>query len=172
MHRGDLMTINISELLKKKIASQELHLVFEEESFSFDGENIVFSKPVRLDGTLSLTGDLLILDCTISTELILNCSRCLEEFKYPVEIEIEEKFSNNPDNKDDDIIFIDSDTIDITEIIQNDIGMSLPFKKLCKDECKGLCQHCGTNLNVNTCKCEQDDIDPRLAKLKDMFTAD
>jgi len=89
-----------------------------------------------------------------------------------VVIHAHEKFSNNSDNKDDEIIFIDGDTIDITNIVKNNIILSLPFKKLCKDDCKGICQNCGGNLNTTSCHCKEDDIDPRLAKLKDLFSAD
>jgi uncharacterized protein len=86
---------------------------------------------------------------------------------------IEEKFTTNDKaNKDDDLIFINSDTLDITEIIENNIILTLPIKRLCKEDCKGLCHKCGTNLNFSTCHCNDDDIDPRLAKLKDLFLTD
>ncbi|WP_341458640.1 DUF177 domain-containing protein [Clostridium tetanomorphum] len=101
----------------------------------------------------------------------LTCSRCLEKFSKDIEIEVNEKFSSDNANKDDDYIFIDSDAIDITEIIENNITLSLPIRRLCKEECKGLCQTCGTNLNHSRCNCKNEDIDPRLAKLKELFSS-
>ena len=47
-------------------------------------------------------------------------------------------------------MFIDSDTLDITEIIENSIISTLPIKRLCKEDCKGLCSKCGANLNIET----------------------
>lgn len=166
------MTIDVIDLNRRKISKKKVHLVCAEESFYDDGEKIEFISPVTLDGELYLTGDIINLEGRILTELSLSCSRCLSDFSHTIDIPIHEKFSTNHDNKDDEIIFIDGDTIDITDIIKNNIVMSLPIKKLCKDECKGLCQHCGTNLNTSSCNCEKDDIDPRLAKLKDLFSAD
>ena len=56
--------------------------------------------------------------------------------------------------------------------MENNILLTLPIKRLCKEDCKGLCQQCGNNLNLSTCQCDNDDIDPRLAKLKDLFSTD
>jgi uncharacterized protein len=165
------MKLDVSELLKKERAVKELHLEVNEYNFYDGSETIQLLEPVKLNGTLAKVGDILTLNCTVHTVLELNCSRCLEKFRYSVDMTIEEEFTNSEKaSKDDDVIFIDSDTIDITEILENNIILTLPIKRLCNENCKGLCQQCGTNLNLSTCKCKNDDIDPRLAKLKDMFS--
>lgn len=166
------MIIDVSDLINKKQSTKKVHLVYKEESFYDDGEKIDFLEPVIISGEVSISGGIISLEAKLSTKLNLPCSRCLTRFAREVDIQIQEKFSNNPDDKDDEIIFIDSDTIDITDIIKNNIIMSLPIKKLCEDSCKGLCQHCGTNLNTSNCNCLDKDVDPRLAKLKDLFSAD
>ena len=169
------MSIDIVDLIKKKVSRKKVHLVYDEENFYDDGEKIEFLKPITLEGELYVTGDIINLEGTVLAELSLPCSRCLVNFSHSVDIQIHEKFSVNSDDKDDEddeIIFIDGDTIDITNIIKNNIIMSLPIKKLCKEDCKGLCQNCGLNLNVSSCNCGSNDVDPRLAKLKDLFSAD
>lgn len=167
------MQLNVSDLLKKEKAYKELHLEIHEESFYDGSETIKLLQPIKLDGQLSKIGDMLTLNGTISTLLELNCSRCLEKFNYAVDMTIEEQFTNNDGaDRGDDIIFINSDTIDITQVIENNIILTLPIKRLCSDNCKGLCYKCGINLNLATCQCENDNIDPRLAKLKDMFSTD
>lgn len=167
------MKLDISDLLKKETANKKFHLELEETGF-FDGrENINFLQPVKFDGILSKVGDIITLTGKLNTVLELSCSRCLEKFDYVVDLDIEEKLTaSDGANKDDDVIFIDSDTIDITEIIENNIILTLPIKRLCREDCKGLCQQCGANLNFSACNCTKDDIDPRLAKLKDMFLTD
>lgn len=165
------MIIDASDLIRKKVTKKAIHIVSDGKSFHEAGESIDFSTPIELNATLSILGDILSLEGTVNTTLKLICSRCLEEFDYPITIEISEKFSNNRDDNTEDIIFIDNENFDITDVINNNIFMSLPIKKLCKEDCKGLCQHCGTNLNFSTCKCEKEDIDPRLAKLKDLFSS-
>lgn len=166
------MTIDVSDLLKKKSGVKQLNLVIEASEFYGD-EFIKFSNPVKLDGILSLVGDILNFDGRIRTELELICSRCNEKFNQSIDIPVFEKFSNKEQdiNLLDDIVYFQGDNIDITEIIQNNIVMTLPIRRLCKEDCKGLCQNCGTNLNSSTCNCKKDDIDPRLSKLKDLFSA-
>ena len=44
--------------------------------------------------------------------------------------------------------------------------LALPMKPLCREDCKGLCAQCGTNLNTGTCDCAPVWEDPRLAALK------
>ena len=165
------MTIDILDLIKKKVSKKKVHLVYTEENFYDDGEEIEFLKPMTLEGELYFTGDIIVLEVKVVTEINLPCSRCLVNFNHNVDLQIHEKFSTNPENKDEDeIIFIDGDTIDVTDVIKNNILLSLPIKKLCKDDCKGLCQHCGTNLNIANCNCINMNIDPRLTKLKDLFS--
>jgi len=165
------MKLDVSELLKRETAVKELHIQVSEDHIYDGNETVKLVEPINLDGNLDKVGDILTLNSNIKTVLELTCSRCIEKFNYSVDMTVEEKFTNNDKaNKDDDVIFIDSDTIDITQIIENNIIVTLPIKRLCKEDCKGLCQKCGTDLNLSNCQCENDDIDPRLAKLKDMFS--
>lgn len=166
------MFVDLNDLLSKKKISKELHLTIEERSFNDSDEEIKFLTPIVFNGNINVIGDIISLTGTVKTKIQLTCSRCLESYPYDINLDINEKFSNIIANEDDDIIFLDSDTIDITEIIENNIILTLPIKRLCREDCKGLCQQCGANWNFSTCDCKKDDIDPRLAKLKDMFSTD
>lgn len=167
------MKLCVSDLLEKEVFEKELHVNVEKDSLNDGSEDIKLLEPIKLDGILSKAGDIIELNGTVHTVLELTCSRCLEKFSYIVDIPIKERFENaEKDNKDDDIIFISDNAIDIIEVLENNIILMLPIKRLCKKDCKGLCQHCGTNLNYFTCNCKDDDIDPRLAKLKEMFSTD
>ena len=166
------MTIDVLELITKKRIKKEIELSYDEENF-FDGsEKINFLSKVNLKGDLSILDNIISLSCTLKADLELTCSRCLDKFKYPLELKIEEKFTNNPDNVDEEIFFIEGESIELTPIIQNNIMLALPIKRLCKHNCKGLCPKCGSNLNIADCGCDKLDIDPRLAQLKDFFRAD
>lgn len=163
------MFVDLNDLLSKKDISKKLDLTVEEDSFTDSDEEIKFLTPIAFNGYITLTGDIINLTGIVKTKIQLTCSRCLEPFPYDISLEINEKFSNLIANEDDDIIFLDSDTIDITEIIVNNIILTLPIKRLCKENCQGLCQKCGSNLNYSMCNCVKDEVDPRLAKLKDLF---
>ncbi len=58
------------------------------------------------------------------------------------------------------------DQIDLNELMREQFYLALPMKPLCREDCKGLCAQCGTNLNTGTCDCAPVWEDPRLAALK------
>ncbi|GKX66275.1 YceD family protein [Inconstantimicrobium mannanitabidum] len=137
----------------------------------FDGEHIEFLCPITVQGKLSLLDEIILLDVNLTSELKLTCSRCLETFKYPINLEMHEKFTNNISKEDEekDLILLEGDRLDITEMVIDYILSTLPIKKLCNENCKGLCQHCGINLNKSVCNCDNEDVDIRFAALKDLF---
>jgi len=67
---------------------------------------------------------------------------------------------------DMDTAFYENDEIDLGQLMQEQFYLALPMKPLCKDDCKGLCPNCGTNLNKATCDCTTHWEDPRLAALR------
>ncbi|MBR3755030.1 MAG: DUF177 domain-containing protein, partial [Clostridia bacterium] len=54
------------------------------------------------------------------------------------------------------------------ELVTEDILLGLPTRHLCKEDCKGVCQYCGKNLNHDSCSCSAP-LDPRLAVLKQLL---
>jgi len=112
----------------------------------------------------------------LTGELELACSRCLEPFRLPVATEFDLRYVPRVENagdgerevEEDDLstAFYDGDEIDLSQLITEQFQLALPMKPLCRDDCKGLCPHCGTNLNTGTCECDQKWEDPRLAALK------
>ena len=67
-----------------------------------------------------------------------------------------------------EISYYQGDFIDLTPIICEQIILQIPIKPLCSEECKGLCPHCGINMNVASCSCHLEFVDPRLAVLKNI----
>lgn len=67
-----------------------------------------------------------------------------------------------------DEVYFSGKEIDLFPVLQEQLLLSLPLYVACREECKGLCQVCGGNLNDAECGCERKPIDPRLAKLKDI----
>ena len=160
------MVINFSDLLSKKNRKKQISLSFELEPFEFEGEEIRAIEKVSVEGVAISENDVIVINASIKTKLKLNCSRCLDTFIYPIDIDIEERFTNDESKSDDEIVFVKSDSVDITEIIENAMISTLPIKRLCSEKCKGLCQSCGKNLNKETCTCQVEDVDIRLAGLK------
>lgn len=163
------MIIGFSDITSRVQRTKDISYESKEDSFFFDNEKIEFASNLIVNGNIEYDAGLIILRGKVKTNLKLTCSRCLDTFIYPIDIDIEERFTNDDSNLDEDVIFVKGDEIDITEIVENAIISSLPIKKLCKEDCKGLCQKCGCNLNHETCSCENDDVDIRFAGLKALF---
>jgi len=119
----------------------------------------------------------------VTSELELDCSRCLEPFRVPVDMPFDHRYlpqSESSEEKpereieDDDIemSYYRDDQIDLAELVREQFYLALPMKPLCAEDCKGLCPQCGTNLNLSNCGCKQVWEDSRLAALKSMSTHD
>ena len=118
---------------------------------------------------ISVTEDGVMADGRIKALTELSCSRCLEDYWQPLEINFTEMFTyhpieNTPDNLEQ---LLPSDgSIDLTPIIRDYAVLDIPISQVCKPDCKGLCPVCGANLNEGDCVHRQESIDPRLAGLK------
>ncbi|ADZ20794.1 uncharacterized protein BJV85_002254 [Clostridium acetobutylicum] len=162
--------LDVSDLITKKVDKKDVDIQLGMTYFDYDSEEYKILEPLTLKGKLLMDNSIITLYAEVKGIVELTCSRCLQKFPYDIDLEIDEKFTDNPENKDDEVIFINNYEVDINEIVENNIILSLPIKKLCREDCKGLCPMCGTNLNISTCNCHEDNIDPRFAKLKDLFS--
>ena len=69
----------------------------------------------------------------------------------------------------DETNYIIGYNLDVDTLIYDEILMDFPMRLLCHDDCKGLCKNCGTNLNVETCDCDNFNYDPRMSAIRDIF---
>jgi uncharacterized protein len=56
--------------------------------------------------------------------------------------------------------------LDLGEAIREEVILSQTLLALCKPDCRGLCPHCGINLNEKRCDCSRDEPDPRWDVLR------
>lgn len=128
----------------------------------------------RLDGSVFVTGSIrnisgsLFLSLSAKAILQTNCDRCLESFICPVSFADEYEVSME-ETDDFNVVVPVNGIIDLDQVVTENLFLSVPMKKLCKDDCKGLCPTCGANLNKVTCSCTKEEIDPRLEALKDLL---
>ncbi|CAI6030483.1 hypothetical protein PAECIP112173_00614 [Paenibacillus sp. JJ-100] len=108
---------------------------------------------------------------TIGMDML--CSRCLKPLSEHFHIDFHEQFKQGKQpeelSEDDDTLYVDEDSVNLTEYAEGTFLLDLPFVPLCSETCKGLCPKCGHELNEGDCGCDNRVIDPRLAGLKDFF---
>ena len=120
-------------------------------------------------------GKKILVDGAVKGVVSLTCSRCLDDYTYPVDLEFREEYtpadeteleSNQELSGDElDISFYIGEEIDLAGIAKEQVLLAVPMKPLCNNDCLGICSRCGTDLNKQSCNCKDDHIDPRLAPL-------
>jgi uncharacterized protein len=55
----------------------------------------------------------------------------------------------------------------LEDVVREQILLAVPIKAICRQDCKGLCPHCGANLNFATCSCAEPVEDSRWSALKE-----
>ena len=161
------MILDVSQLIQNDGAVKELEFSSTLDNLSFNGQDIVFETPFHLKGAVKNIAGVLYLNLTADVSFTTQCARCLDSVSVHFPFEISEAFSKaEPDTEDDDITVLESGNIDLDEVIERAFVGALPINYLCSEDCKGLCPVCGCNLNHETCTCDSDNTDPRLAVLK------
>lgn len=101
------------------------------------------------------------------------CDRCLKPVKMEVSICIDKDIKLNEISEDLHMIeeknYIDGYNLDVDKVLLCEILIGWPMKILCCEDCKGVCNVCGQNLNEGTCTCEDTGIDPRMSVIRDVF---
>jgi uncharacterized protein len=122
-------------------------------------------KDIRVDGSLD-------------TRVQLACARCLE----PVIQDVSHKFDllYRPQGTDAgreelsvtsaeaEVSYYQGEGLLLEDVLREQVLLALPLKAICRDDCKGLCPHCGENLNVEQCDCTEPVEGPRWLALKDI----
>ncbi|HOC31177.1 MAG TPA: DUF177 domain-containing protein, partial [Armatimonadota bacterium] len=140
--------------------------------------------PVEGHVTFTNTGNVLVVMGRVTTTLRLSCGRCLEPVDVDLDVPVEEEFivahGEITDLADGDTGFaepalqalIKGNLLNVTELVRQAIVLEEPGEIVCRDDCKGLCPHCGRNLNEGTCSCVPDDDSPfsALAQLQKQMT--
>jgi len=129
-----------------------------------------FADPVVINLTIVPERDMFLVKGTVAATVQLSCSRCLADYQSRLSRKFTLRFSKEiPDDlhRGDDeeveltaekigLIYFEGEEIHLRDAVEEQLVMALPYKPLCKDDCKGLCPKCGADLNVEPCSCTAD----------------
>ena len=83
----------------------------------------------------------------------VTCGRCLEDFDLPIQTDFEEIYTYPGYPLSENETFIpENGTLDLEELIGDFLLLEIPINPICKEDCKGLCDTCGQNLNLESCE--------------------
>lgn len=114
----------------------------------------------------------------LATQVELRCARCLE----PVTRDVSSSFDllyrplgvdagpheRSVGDADLEIGYYDGEGLELEDVLKEQLLLAVPLKAVCREDCKGLCPHCGRNLNAESCNCAQEAPDVRWSALKDL----
>jgi uncharacterized protein len=156
----------------------DFKLVLKKDQLFTGHKDLNLNDDITIKGTLTRIDDNVYLKGGVTTSVVTSCSRCLDALSYPIDSELKSHFLPMDDRlsplnevelhaSDIDVEVYEKQQIDITQSIRDIILLTVPVIFLCDEGCKGLCSHCGKNLNHEFCQCSNESfVDPRLKILK------
>ena len=168
--------LNLTEVILTdgKVLQMQTELTAEAFQFPFGSFPIVKKSPLYLR-VENRGKKVLRLEGRIDLSVSIPCARCLEEVVTALPLEFEREADMKLTDEErldalDESDFLNGYNLDVDKLVYGEALLNWPTRVLCKEDCKGLCRVCGQNLNRGTCSCDRTELDPRMAKIRDIFS--
>lgn len=139
----------------------------------------------RFHGTIALTAEIARVGKELSVTGVLTgtpvrqCVRCLKDYEamlrlpFAVAYRRDDRLPRSPGEvvrvdpqEDDDVYLYVGDSVELAEMLREQIILATPMQPLCKTDCPGLCPICGIDLNERRCECPEERGDNPFVRLK------
>lgn len=164
------MLISVSELMKLEDSEKPISVDVDLSDVSFMPMPVSFSS-IHVEGKLKNSGGVILLESVATGTYETVCDRCGAKMQETIQFDVCENFvkSTADLDSDSDAVVLVSQAFDLKKTVSQFAFSSLPYKHICKEDCKGLCSACGKNLNFETCTCKEDEWNPQFEVLKGLF---
>lgn len=162
------MNIDITGAIKNEgeLYTSDYHGAFAE--IDFLGERYDFPQGIDVTADYRFDGEGVIVSGQFDAQATVHCARCLKPFLYTIGFEFAEYYKKQPEEGEYEF---HGESIELDRMLEDNVVVNLPTRFLCREDCKGLCSHCGKDLNEGECGClpEPDKANPfsSLSKLYD-----
>ena len=150
-----MLRVDLRELAQK--GAVETRGELEQDDPALEGADITLQAPVVVGGRLQSIGDgRFYWHGTARTVVQGECRRCLTPVATPLEMEIGALFTQDVgalDDPDSYPVAPDATEIDVTAAVREELLLAAPRYVVCRDDCKGICPQCGSDLNAGPCGC-------------------
>ncbi len=168
------MLIELSEILSNKDKESYVNVSMEMERFTSKNDDYRIINKSPFEVHLKNTGKKKFsIKFKTDFTLVIPCNRCLSDVDYDMHIEVNKIIDMNESESNeidlDEYSFINDKELDVDKLLYKEILVNLPMKVLCNENCKGICNRCGANLNIQSCGCDRTELDPRMSRIKDIF---
>lgn len=170
------MRVNVADLLGA--TSQTLEVTGRLDLGCLDGPGgpVMLASPVAVRVQLGATGRGVLAVGEASTVGVWECSRCLARHERPLTAHFSVEFrplgaeapEDGAEAKEREIQTFTGQWVELAEVIKQSLILDMPMKPLCREDCLGLCQGCGADLNQGRCHCPRAH-DPRWKALSGLL---
>lgn len=172
-HEGERMTIDLRKYFRGEDlpGSGVLECQLDLSGMELGGVK-PFCAPVRVRAELEGSPGSVELRGKARYAMTMPCDRCFKTTTQEREtgfFHVLVRELSDEENDDGEFVVVPDETLDVDQLVTEDILLDLPSKFLCSPNCRGLCPRCGKDLNEGDCGCEREDVDPRLAVLKELL---
>ena len=172
------MVLNISSLLSGEKSRLDIDYMLsistEEMGNAVNLSGVTFPSPAKVTGYITDNEGYMRLSLSVALPYETLCARCACEVKGEFEIDFERTvvpkgMVDDAEEKEEEFVVVENGMLDIDEQLSEILLLDFPTRVLCKEDCKGLCQKCGKDLNDGECNCPKKELNPAFAKLLSMF---
>ncbi len=150
--------------------------VYQAVELDLADERVKITQPISVDGRVKQSVSGVQIEGHLKTQIAVECDRCLKPVLFPVNTNFSIEYISEQDYKESaaaeltekemSLSVFDGETIDVDDIVREQIMLAVPARLLCGNDCKGICPTCGVDLNVHVCECSTSEIDPRWEALR------
>ncbi|MBS7259968.1 MAG: DUF177 domain-containing protein [Eubacteriales bacterium] len=164
------MELNVAAELKLAGRPSSRHFEENMQPIDFGGHKLVFTMPVSVDLTYVFDGEGFSVAGVLSSRLMMNCTKCNEEFEQDFSVDFSERFIKTSENEAEELECypFNGETLDLNKMVFDLIILNAPLYGLCKPDCKGLCPVCGCNLNTMQCSCSKSVKNANFSSLEEL----
>ena len=163
---ADTLVVHVGDLLKRPGSRKPFHREVVMDGVEVVGSRMPDKVPVVVAVVVEAMADSLTASGTADAPWVGTCRRCLREIAGTARAEFREVFERHP--VEGETWLLKGEQADLTEMVREEVVLSLPLAPLCQDDCQGLCTECGADRNEGDCGHTLTADDPRWAALDDL----
>jgi len=166
-----MLKVDLGQLARETSVAVEAQVSASDELWSEVDLTWAGEVEIRLRATYAGTGEI-VARGSVSGALRHECTRCLKRvervFDDDLTLVFVEKASEEREDGGAYVFEPTRSELDMSIAVREEIILAMHPYVICKPDCRGLCQACGTDLNDGSCECTNDESDPRWAALREL----
>jgi uncharacterized protein len=158
-----MILVDVKDLIERPGASRRVHIAERVQGLTTEVARVPEDRPVQADLLLESVVEGILVSGPVTAPVELSCARCLTPIQSEFAVDVQELFSPDAGSEQDEYPLREA-SVDLEPMVRDAVVLAMPFAPLCRPDCRGLCERCGGDRNLDECTCGPSG-DPRWAPL-------